>query len=135
MTPTRPRLARLAASIGNDGRIPLNAVLASSVTPGVNCSVDRSCGSACATSVVTRASASASDLMFSPLRIWASRNGPTWSISWVVCPESALASSMSSRDDSMSRASSGPDPLNALNVSRSRSFSRLLDTLSTSVSA
>ena len=34
MTPTRPRLARLAASTGNDGRIPLNVLLASPAAPG-----------------------------------------------------------------------------------------------------
>ena len=40
---------------------------------------------------------------------------------------------MSSRDDWISRASSGPEPLNALKVSRSRSCNRLLPTLLTNV--
>src|ERR1700743_3384541 len=34
MTPTRPRLAKLAASAGNEGRIPENVVLASVIATG-----------------------------------------------------------------------------------------------------
>ena len=59
---------------------------AASAAPGTVCNVDRSCGSALATSPVNRARPSASDLMSSPPRICASRNGPAWSISCVIWP-------------------------------------------------
>ena len=135
MTPMRPKLARLAASTGNVGRIPANVSLATSVVPGTVCSVDLSCGSALATSVVNRASPSAIERMSSPLRSCASRNGPAWSISDEVWSKLALASSTSSRADWISRASSGPEPLNALNVSSNRSCSRVSPTLLISASA
>ena len=57
----RPKLARLAASTGNVGRMPENVSLASAAAPGAACSTERTCGSALATSVVNRASPSASD--------------------------------------------------------------------------
>ncbi|KMO79603.1 hypothetical protein MCHUDSM44219_02465 [Mycolicibacterium chubuense] len=86
MTPIRPRFARLAASIGKFGRMPSKVSLATPAAPGAVCSSVRSCGSALATSPVNRARPSASERMLSPLAICESRNGPAWSISWVVCP-------------------------------------------------
>ncbi len=105
ITPTRPRLARLAASAGNEGRIPENAVLASSIASGASANVSRSRGSAARSCQVNRASPSASDLM-SPARGSGlqERAGLIDQLRnlWIV----GVGSSTSNRADSISRASS-----------------------------
>ena len=55
----------LAASDGNDARIPAKVVLASSATLGRTCSTCRNCGSALRTSVVT--AAFFADVQFAPV--------------------------------------------------------------------
>ena len=109
-----------------------NVSLAAAAAPGTVCKRDRSCGSALAISVVNRARPSASRpdvVAAADLRIQ-ERSSLVDQLS--VCGQLALASSTSSRADWISRASSGPEPLNASNVSRSRSCSRVLPRLLTS---
>ena len=78
ITPNPPTFARFAASTGKVGRMPLERRRSPpAVAPGTVCSVDRSCGSASATCRGEPGQARpASDLMSSPPRICASRNGP-----------------------------------------------------------